>query len=305
MKIFILLLFMFLFGSFGGYLIEVLFRRFVTAKKWVNPGFMKGPWLPLYGFGVLVMFGVIMGLLYLLPSDIPLYNPSGFYSFRVESGASIWDLIPILLMTLGMISLEFIAGIIFVNGFKVRLWDYTNMRGNIKGVICPQFNLIWFAVAVIFYYGINPFVYDFSNNAYLFMFGSTVDGVTREGGVAHFGTIFFLGLVYGIFLIDLIKSLNLFNKITKIAKENGLVTKYDVFKNKYKEVTEPVKTKLVEAIPNTFKNIIEESKEKVQNNEYTKKAKNWIQKMIFIDPNKKKADNYDENGRPINIEDEK
>jgi uncharacterized membrane protein len=305
MKIFILLLFMFIFGAFGGYLIEVLFRRFVTAKKWVNPGFMKGPWLPLYGFGVLVMFGVIMGMLHLIPTDIPLYNPRGFYSFRVESGASVWDLIPIGLMTIGMISLEFIAGMIFVNGFKIRLWDYTNMRGNIKGVICPVFNLIWFGVAVLFYYGINPFVYDFSSRAYLYMFGSSVDGVSTGGGVAHFGTIFFLGLIYGIFLIDLIKSLNLFNKISKFVKENGFVAKYEDLKAKQKEMSNNALNKIVDTIPSSIKAVIEESKNKAQNNAYAKKAKSWLYKMVFVDPNKKKVDNYDESGRPVNIEDEK
>ena len=43
MKDFLLYLFLFLVGCMAGYALEVLFRRFVTAKKWVNPGFMKGP----------------------------------------------------------------------------------------------------------------------------------------------------------------------------------------------------------------------------------------------------------------------
>ena len=64
----LLYLFLFLTGAFLGYLLEVLFRRFFTAKKWVNPGFMRGPWLPLYGFGVVLMFTVVVLLLYYLPS---------------------------------------------------------------------------------------------------------------------------------------------------------------------------------------------------------------------------------------------
>ena len=57
-KIFMTLLVMFLFGCMLGYGLEVLFRRIFTAHKWVNPGFMKGPWLPLYGFGVVIMFSL-------------------------------------------------------------------------------------------------------------------------------------------------------------------------------------------------------------------------------------------------------
>ena len=55
MKIFLLCLFLFLIGSMLGYGLEVLFRRFVSAKHWVNPGFMNGPWLPFYRLGALLL----------------------------------------------------------------------------------------------------------------------------------------------------------------------------------------------------------------------------------------------------------
>ena len=55
----IVILFMFLIGAIIGYGLEVFYRRFFSAKKWVNPGFMKGPYLPLYGFGLVLMFGIL------------------------------------------------------------------------------------------------------------------------------------------------------------------------------------------------------------------------------------------------------
>ena len=50
--------FLFFVGSCLGWCVEVLFRRFFSAKKWINPGFLTGPYLPLYGFGLTFMYGV-------------------------------------------------------------------------------------------------------------------------------------------------------------------------------------------------------------------------------------------------------
>ena len=30
------------------------FRRFFSIRKWINPGFLNGPYLPMYGFGALL-----------------------------------------------------------------------------------------------------------------------------------------------------------------------------------------------------------------------------------------------------------
>ena len=38
--------FLFFVGSVLGWCTEVLFRRVFTAKKWINPGFLTGPYLP-------------------------------------------------------------------------------------------------------------------------------------------------------------------------------------------------------------------------------------------------------------------
>lgn len=295
---FLLYLFLFLTGAALGYVLEVFFRRFFTAKKWVNPGFMRGPWLPLYGFGVVIMFTVVILLLYYLPSW-PFYNPYGFYDFLGEArGPSAADLLPIAIMGLSMIALEFVAGLIFVKGFKIKLWDYTNMRGNIMGIICPQFNLIWFALAIAFYYGLNPFVYKLAQEAYAYMFGA-------GGNPAHFGFIFILGLIYGVMLIDFILSAGVFTRVSKWARKSGLSARYDDMRLKYKEGVAQARLRLQEAIPSPVKIAIENGIEKLKEAEAKpKKAANWFSKLIFIDPNKQKttAGNYDEKGRPVSTD---
>ena len=58
MAVFYQYLFLFFAGAFAGWIIELFFRRFVSAKKWINPGFLSGPYLPLYGTGTVVLFAV-------------------------------------------------------------------------------------------------------------------------------------------------------------------------------------------------------------------------------------------------------
>ena len=120
-----------------GWAIELFFRRFVSQKKWMNPGFLTGPYLPIYGFGVTVLYGV---------SNMPL-----------GITIPVWDIIVrVVIIGVGMTLIEFIAGLIFIKGCKIKLWDYSNRKGNIMGIICPSFSLIWLVVGSLYYFLLNP-----------------------------------------------------------------------------------------------------------------------------------------------------
>ena len=56
MEKFVEMTFIFFIGSLSGWTLELFFRRFVSQKRWVNPGFLNGPYLPLYGFGLLGLY---------------------------------------------------------------------------------------------------------------------------------------------------------------------------------------------------------------------------------------------------------
>ena len=60
MKFFLVVTFLFFAGSLIGWGIELVFRRFFSAnnpeRKWINPGFLTGPYLPLYGFSLVILF---------------------------------------------------------------------------------------------------------------------------------------------------------------------------------------------------------------------------------------------------------
>lgn len=281
---------MFIIGCMLGYGLEVLFRRLCTAKKWVNPGFLVGPWLPLYGSGLVIMFSLTMLFANVFSSDVAIYNPFGnIFGRTLASGATPYDLIIIGCMWISLVLLEFLAGILFVKGFKIRLWDYTNMRGNIMGVICPLFNLFWLIIAVGYYYLLSPIVYLSMQEGAQYMFG-TSDG----SHVAHFGLILVIGIIYGFFIIDLVKSLNLFHAIRKFTKESTIVKKYEELREEVKRKQATAKAKISEHIPEVFK------KRKQDKPKKDNKFVMFIQKLIFIDPSlKDTSGNYDEKGRPI------
>ena len=131
--------FLFFVGSVLGWCTEVLFRRVFTAKKWINPGFLTGPYLPLYGFGVAGLFAI---------SLIPIHTGYDWLD----------SILIILIMGVAMTLIEYIAGLIFIKGIKIKLWDYTNRWGNIQGIICPLFSFLWLLVCVFFYFVIVPYV---------------------------------------------------------------------------------------------------------------------------------------------------
>ena len=291
-KYLIVFLFMFIAGCFLGYVFELLYRRFFSAKKWVNPGFLKGPWLPLYGFGLVTMFLISALIADNLPSW-PLYNPTGnLFANKTASGPSVYDLIPIAIIFVCLIALEFLAGLIFVKGFKVRLWDYTNLKGNILGIICPQFSLIWLAVDLLYYYAVNPYLYQAFTGMFDFIFGT-------EGGAEAVNVIliFLIGVVYGLFLLDLVASLNLFGKLKKLMNESEGYKNYERFREQSKGKLLLAKAELANKIPEKIKQAYEQGRKKKQ--QQTSRFNEWIRKMIFIDPNKSQnQDNYGQDGRP-------
>ena len=291
-QLFLLYLFLFLFADVLGYIIEVLFRRIFSAKKWVNPGFMKGPWLPLYGFGCCIMFTFCWLMLsyFPLPEGQHFYNPSGnLFSSSIKWGPNVYDLIPICIMGLSLIALEFVAGLIFVKGFKVKLWDYSNMKGNILGIICPVFDLIWFAVAIIYYYLINPYVYQITVDAYHF--------IVSKSGYVKVLPIFFFGVIYGLMLYDFVSSLGLFGKVRQYAKRRGISVNYTKFIYEQKEKLSLSKKKFIESLPKIIQENIEKEKEGKKNE---KKMKSFLRNLFLINPDQEYSydDSFGKDNRP-------
>ena len=141
MNILLILAFLFSMGSMLGWVLELFFRRLITKTgKWMNPGFLVGPCLPLYGFGLCI--------LYLLASGEALMPSMPDWSKKI---------ILFIIMAIMMTLIEYIAGIIFIRHMKVKLWDYSNMWGNIQGIICPLYSFFWAILGAVYYFFIHPY----------------------------------------------------------------------------------------------------------------------------------------------------
>lgn len=195
MRIFLDLSYLFCFGSMLGYAIEVVFRRFFSAHRWTNPGFLYGPFLPLYGFGLLFLYGVCS-----LPINL---SPEWLKATVI-----------IIILGLGMTLVEYIAGLIFIKGMNVKLWDYSKMRGNIQGIICPLFSLFWLILGAAYYFLIHPYI------------TSALDWFNANVYYASY----WLGAAYGFLCFDLICSFNLVSKISKAAKNSKILVSYEQYK---------------------------------------------------------------------------
>ncbi len=131
---------LFFIGGFIGWVIELLFRRFVSARRWVNPGFLTGPILPIYGFGLICF--------YFFANVIPWrgLSPYEWLDYLLE----------VLAIGAALTLIEYIGGLIFIKGLKVKLWDYSERLGNIQGIICPLFSLIWTALGAFYVFVLDP-----------------------------------------------------------------------------------------------------------------------------------------------------
>ena len=202
---FLILAFLFFIGCTAGWCLEVLYRRFTpknTAKKWINPGFLNGPWLPLYGFGLCC--------LYLLASL------EGTFLIRHVSLGS--KLILFVVMALVMTLLEYIAGLIFIKGMNIKLWDYSDEKFNLQGIICLKFSVYWALLGAFYYFVIHPRVLEALN-----WFSQNL------------AFSFVVGMFYGVFLVDLAASLGIVAKVRRFAIDNQIQIRYEELKQQIRE----------------------------------------------------------------------
>lgn len=110
-------LFFFYFYCFFGWIFESAFVS-LKSHKFVNRGFMRGPFLPIYGSGAIMM----------LVASMP-FQDNIFLTYIAGC--------------IGATALELVTGIGMEALFKVRYWDYSNQKFNYKGHICLSSTIAW------------------------------------------------------------------------------------------------------------------------------------------------------------------
>lgn len=210
-RIFVIAVFLFGFGSFLGWCLEVLFRRFISSsnpeRKWINPGFLVGPCLPIYGFGNMALFALSL-------------IPSVGNGVWVEPS---WQrvVISIVIMGIMMTLIEYVSGLIFIKRMNIKLWDYSNNRGNIQGIICPLFSFIWTVLGAAYYFLAQPHIV----KMVLWLYDNV-------------GFILVIGMYFGVLLVDVAYSFNIAGKLKRYAKENAIIIMYDELKDAIKKYNE-------------------------------------------------------------------
>lgn len=210
----LILAFLFFMGSIIGWGIEVVFRRFKkenVSRKWVNPGFLVGPYLPLYGFGLCA--------LYLLAN---LENTGLIKDVTVGS-----KLLLFIVMAIVMTLLEYIAGVIFIKGMHVQLWDYSKEKFNFQGIICLKFSIYWAILSAAYYFLVHPHI---------------LNALKWLSHNLQFS--FFIGVFFGIFAIDVGYSLNIVAKVRAFAKEKKILVKYEELRALIRDNAEQKREKL-------------------------------------------------------------
>ena len=122
----------FIIYSFAGWVMESIFRS-ICEKKFINTGFLKGPFCPIYGIGAIIIYVFLSGF----KDNIFLLFLMGFIVL------SIW---------------EYIVGVLLEKVFNTKYWDYSDHKFNFQGRICLTNSIYWGFLGVVFIKYINPFV---------------------------------------------------------------------------------------------------------------------------------------------------
>ncbi|MDD3453727.1 MAG: putative ABC transporter permease [Bacilli bacterium] len=121
---------LFLLYSITGWIVEVI-NAIYWNKKFINRGFLIGPYCPIYGFGSILM------ILFL-------------YKY-------IDDYIVIFVMCVVICGiLEYVTSFLMEKIFKTRWWDYSNKKFNINGRICLETLVLFGIGGLLIMYIINP-----------------------------------------------------------------------------------------------------------------------------------------------------
>ncbi len=118
--------------SFAGWVLESVSKT-IEQKKFVNSGFLNGPFCPIYGFGALIM---LLGLNFLKEKPILLFLAAFFL-------LSLW---------------EYLVGVFLEKVFKTKYWDYSHLKWNFQGRVCLKNSLFWGILGVLFICFIHPFI---------------------------------------------------------------------------------------------------------------------------------------------------
>ncbi len=129
---------LFLTYAFLGWCMEVT-CKFIQFKRFINRGFLIGPYCPIYGWGALAITLLLQ---------------------RYTN-----DIIVLFVMAVIVCSfIEYFTSYFMEKKYHARWWDYSNKKFNINGRICLDTMIPFGILGVFIMYVSNPFFMDIYNN---------------------------------------------------------------------------------------------------------------------------------------------
>lgn len=135
----------FIIYSFLGWIWESSYVS-IKSKKWINRGFIAGPFVTIYGVGAVMVYVILRPL---TGRVIELYFGG------------------VVVATL----LEYVTGVLMEAIFHTNWWDYSDKKFNFQGKICLGSSVAWGFFTLALFYILQPFV------------ASILDSVPRQIGV--------------------------------------------------------------------------------------------------------------------------
>ncbi len=120
----------FFFYAFAGWAWESAYVS-VLSQQWVNRGFLHGPFIPIYGFGAILIL---------------------FMTYSVRHHA----LEVFFVGMIGATVLEYVTGAVLEQWFHIRLWDYSMAAWNFQGHISLASSVFWGVLAVVLVIWVHP-----------------------------------------------------------------------------------------------------------------------------------------------------
>ena len=127
------LVWIFIIYAFIGWCTEVSYAALDTGK-FVNRGFLNGPYCPIYGCGVVIVVAILTPL----KENLLILFAGSFLLTSV---------------------LEYITGYILEKVFHNKWWDYSDKPFNIKGYVCLKFSIYWGLACTFIMDIIHPIIY--------------------------------------------------------------------------------------------------------------------------------------------------
>lgn len=133
----------FMIFSVFGWVYELLVFRFELGYGYLNRGFLFGPYLPVYGFGGLLMIWAMLKL----------------KNKRIEiGGVSVTPLICYVVAVLVATAAELLTSYLMEWAIGEWLWDYTNDIPNFQGRIALKSSLRFGIMGIIGLYWLHPMI---------------------------------------------------------------------------------------------------------------------------------------------------